>query len=79
MVRDKQTIGEEVCVFMEKKEKSLREMVEFLDKKARKETLKTFGEEGYKKYCELTNLLDAQQEESLDFTLVASEINAYLG
>jgi len=59
--------------------KSLVEMIELLDKKAREQGLITFGEKGYDDYQKAINLLDSMKNKEEDFILLSGEMNAYLG
>ncbi len=58
--------------------KSLGEIIELLDKKAREQALITLGEKGYKDYQKTINFLDSSENKKEDFILLSGEINAYL-
>ena len=59
--------------------RNLKEMVDFIERQANEEALKLFGEEKYKEYKKILNILDATSEEERSFSYIVGEINAYLG
>ncbi len=59
--------------------KSLVDIIEYLDKKAKEQVLISLGENGYQDYQKTLNLLDSMENKKEEFVLLSGEINAYLG
>ena len=59
--------------------KSLAEIIEFLDKRAKEQALISLGEKGYHDYQKTLNLLDSMENKEEEFVLLSGEMNAYLG
>ena len=59
--------------------KSLVDIIEYLDKKAKEQVMISLGENGYQDYQKTLNLLDSMENKKEEFVLLSGEINAYLG